>query len=219
MSDIRFKLSKIKHGYKDKALESSLIVHNQEGNKVIAYLIPVGEWICSETDLLNDIAKWRNKFMRFYLTQFKADLDNARKYIRGKIESDPPSIFFIIADESLNYIGHIGFSNISTECAELDNVLLGRSTNVPYLMRLVETSCLNWAKDYLGISKIVLRVLSYNFLAINLHKECGFKIEQEVSIKKIFYPGYIKYEACDLDESDTLFSYLLMKRELVSTQL
>ena len=219
MSEIRFKLSKIKHGYKVKAIESSLIVHNQEGNKVIAYLIPVGEWICSETDLLNDIVKWRNKFMRFYITQFKADLDNARQYIRGKIESDPPSIFFIIADESLNYIGHIGFSNISTDCAELDNVLLGRSTNVPYLMKLVETSCLNWAKDYLGISKIVLRVLSYNFLAINLHKECGFKIEQEVSIKKIIYPGYIKYEACDLDVSDTLFSYLLMKREFVSTQL
>jgi RimJ/RimL family protein N-acetyltransferase len=168
----------------------------------------------SQEALLMSIAKWRNKFMRFYLSQSETDLKSTTEYIQSKINHDSSAIFFMITDEHYKIIGHIGFSNIEEVSAELDNILLGENTAIKGLMKDVEMQSIDWIRNFLNVEKIFLRVLSYNFLAINLHQECGFSIEQLVPIKRIQHPNKFTYEPCEQDETDLEFHCLVMSKYL-----
>jgi RimJ/RimL family protein N-acetyltransferase len=160
-----------------------------------------------------NIAKWRNKYMRFYFTQFEANLENATSYILSKTNLNSSSIFFMIADENFKIVGHIGISNIFEDSAELDNILLGEKTDIPNLMIDVENQVLNWIKDYLGIRKIILQLFSFNFLAINLHNECGFKVLESTPLRKVDYLSKIKFEPCGKSESDLNFTCITMVKK------
>ena len=80
MNEINIKLSAIKFRTIEQAMKHSIPIVSSHNGAVVAHLIPGGEWILNRTKLLMSIAVWRNKFMRFYLTQFKADLENATGY-------------------------------------------------------------------------------------------------------------------------------------------
>ena len=172
MNETNIKLNTIKFNTIEKAVENSISITSLQNGEVVAHLIPVGEWILSRTKVLMSIAEWRNKYMRFYLTQFDADLENATNYIQSKIHPNSSAIFFMIADEDYKILGHIGFSNINSNSAELDNILLGEASPVRNLMQDIENQSINWIHDFLGLEKIFLKVLSYNFLAIDLHEIC-----------------------------------------------
>lgn len=214
MNEINAKLSGIKFKSIEQAVEHSIPVVSSQSGKIVAYLLPVGEWVLSQTALLMSIAKWRKKFMRFYLTQSETDLKSTTEYIQSKIHHDSSAIFFMIADEQNEIIGHIGFSNITAVSAELDNILLGEYTAIKDLMKDVELQSIDWIRNFLNIERIFLRVLSYNFLAINLHQECGFSLEQLVPIKRMQYSSKFIYEPCKQDETDLEFHLLVMSKNL-----
>jgi RimJ/RimL family protein N-acetyltransferase len=214
MNQINMKLSNMKFSSFEKAVENSISITSSQNAQIVAHLIPVGEWILNRTKLLMSIAEWRNKYMRFYLTQFDADLENATSYIQTKIHSNSPAIFFMIADENYKILGHIGFSEITSTGAELDNILLGEASSVRNLMQDVEIQSINWIRDFLGLKKIQLKVLSYNFLAIGLHEMCGFQIEERLPIRKVHYLNQTRYEPCLPEESNFDFQCLIMSKQL-----
>jgi RimJ/RimL family protein N-acetyltransferase len=218
MNEINKKLSSIKFSNIEQAVKHSIPIVSSHGGAVVAHLIPVGEWILNRTKLLMSIAEWRNKYMRFYLTQFNADLENATGYIQSKVNSNSSSIFFMIADQEYKIIGHIGFSNIFEITAELDNVLLGDATTVKDLMKDVEEQSIDWISNFLGVERIFLKVLSYNFLAINLHQECGFTVEKVIPIKRVQYNTKLKFESCTQAETNLDFNCLIMSKNLQSAR-
>ena len=214
MNETNIKLNTIKFNTIEKAVENSISITSLQNGEVVAHLIPVGEWILSRTKVLMSIAEWRNKYMRFYLTQFDADLENATNYIQSKIHPNSSAIFFMIADEDYKILGHIGFSNINSNSAELDNILLGEASPVRNLMQDIENQSINWIHDFLGLEKIFLKVLSYNFLAIDLHEICGFQVEERLPIRKVHYFNQRRYEPCLQVESNLDFQCLVMSKTL-----
>ena len=135
MNEINKKLNTIKFNSIERAIENSIPITSSQSSEIVAHLIPVGEWILNRTKVLMSIAEWRNKYMRFYLTQFDADLENATNYVQSKLNSNSSAIFFMIVDTHYKIIGHIGFSNIFSNTAELDNILLGEPSPVRNLMQ------------------------------------------------------------------------------------
>jgi RimJ/RimL family protein N-acetyltransferase len=218
MNEINRKLNTIKFNSIEKAVENSISVTSSQNGEIVAHLIPVGEWISDRTKVLMSIAEWRNKYMRFYLTQFEADVKNATNYVQSKLNSNSSAIFFMIADGQYKIIGHIGFSNIYSKTAELDNILLGEASSVRNLMLDVENQSINWIRDFLGIEKIFLKVLSYNFLAIDLHELCGFQVEERLPIRKVHYFNQRKYEPCLSEESNLDFQCLVMSKKLATVK-
>ena len=214
MNEINKKLNTIKFNSIEKAVENSVSITSHENGEITAHLIPVGEWVLSRTKVLMSIAEWRNKYMRFYLTQFDADLENATSYIQSKIHKNSSAIFFMIADREYKFIGHIGFSNIFSTAAELDNILLGEATSVRYLMQDIENQSINWIREFIGVEKIFLKVLSYNFLAIELHEMCGFQVEERLPIRKVHEINHQRYEPCLSNESNLDFQCLVMSKQL-----
>ena len=212
MNEINAKLNTIKFNSIEQAVEKSISITSSQSSEIIAHLIPVGEWILTRTKVLMSIAEWRNKYMRFYLTQFDADLENAINYIQSKIHPNSSAIFFMIADKQHKIIGHIGFSNILSSAAELDNILLGEATSIRNLMQEIENQSIIWIRDFLGLEKIFLKVLSYNSLAINLHEMCGFQVEERVPIRKIHYLKQWRYEPCLPEDSNLDFQCLIMSK-------
>lgn len=212
MNEINAKLNTVKFNSIEQAVENSISIISSQNGEIVAHLIPVGEWILSRTKVLMSIAEWRNRYMRFYLTQFDADLANATNYIQSKIHSNSSAIFFMIADKQYKFIGHIGFSNISSTSAELDNILLGEASSVRNLMQDIENQSINWIRDFLSLEKIFLKVLSYNFLAIDLHEMSGFQVEERVPIRKMFYFNQQRYEPCLPEESNLEFHCLMMSK-------
>ena len=218
MNEINTKLNTIKFRSIEQAVENSISITSSQNGEIVAYLIPTGEWILNRTKLLMSIAEWRNRYMRFYLTQFDADLENATNYIQSKIHSNSSAIFFMIADRQYKIIGHIGFSNIFFASAELDNILLGEASSVRNIMQDIENQSIDWIRDFLGLEKMVLKVLSYNYLAIHLHEMCGFQVEERLPIRKVQYFNQLRYEPCLPEESDLDFQCLVMSRYLQYAQ-
>ena len=214
MNEVNIKLNAIKFNSIERAVENSISITSSQNGEVVAHLIPVGEWILSRTKVLMSIAEWRNRYMRFYLTQFDADIENATNYIQSKIHSNSSALFFMIADKEYKIIGHIGFSNISSTAAELDNILLGEASSVRNLMQDIENQSIKWICNFLGLEEIFLKVLSYNFLAIDLHEMCGFQVEERLPIRKVHYFNQRRYEPCLPEESNLDFQCLVMTKRL-----
>ena len=214
MNEINMKLNTIKFSSIEQAVENSIPITSLQNGEIVAHLIPVGKWILNRTKVLMSIAEWRNKYMRYYLTQFNADLENATNYIQSKIHSNSSAIFFMIADGEYKILGHIGFSNITSTTAELDNILLGEASSVRNLMQDIENQSINWIRDFLGLEKIFLKVLSYNFLAIELHEMCGFQVEDRLPIRKVHNFKQSRYEPCLFEESNLDFQCLIMSKYL-----
>ena len=214
MNEINKQLNTIKFNSIEQAIENSIPITSSQNGEIVAHLIPVGEWILNRTKVLMSISEWRNKYMRFYLTQFDADLENATNYVQSKLNSNSSAIFFMIADTQYKIIGHIGFSNIFSNTAELDNILLGEPSSVRNLMQDVENQSIKWIHDFLGIEKIILKVLSYNFLAIDLHELCGFHVEERLPIRKVHYFNQRRYEPCLPIETNLDFQCLVMTKRL-----
>jgi RimJ/RimL family protein N-acetyltransferase len=218
MNEINTKLNKMKFGSIEQAVENSISITSSQNGQIVAHLIPVGEWILHRTKVLMSIAEWRNKYMRFYLTQFEADLENATRYIQSKIHSNSSAIFFMIADSEYRIIGHIGFSNIDSTRAELDNILLGEVVPIRNLMQDIENQSIRWIHDFLGLEKVSLKVLSYNFLAIDLHEICGFQVEERLPIRELHYFNQKRYEPCLPEESNLDFQCLVMSKCLTNNK-
>ena len=218
MNKTNSKLSTMKFDSIEPAISSAIAVKSSQNGLVIAHLIPLGGWIMERTSVIRSVAEWRNKYMRFYLTQFEANLQTATSYLESKANSNSSSIFFMIADVNFKVVGHIGFSNILGKEAELDNVLIGEFVRVNNFMKDVEIQIIDWVTNFLDINRIYLKVLSYNHFAINLHQECGFKTEQHIPLRRMEYVAKVDYESCTNAESDLDFECLIMSRRFPETE-
>jgi RimJ/RimL family protein N-acetyltransferase len=133
-------------------------------------------------------------------------------YLSVKADPTDDSIIFLIKDPTDQTVGHIGLSNIDGDSAELDNVLLGRSPGIENFMDLVENCLIEWANTHLGITDIHLQVLSFNFLAIQLHERCGFQREASSPLRVDKGNGYPVLEKATPDTANVDYSCIFMRK-------
>lgn len=186
-----------------EALGCSLGVVDDANNK-IAELVPIGNWALDDSELLSSFAAWRQRFMRFFLTQFTASKESTSGYLKKLSIDQGNRIFFAIYVNDI-LVGHIGLSNITDSSAELDNIIRGVSGGHADLMYFSEKKLLDWAFTKLKVKTIDAQVMSKNFMALSLHERFGFKLKERHNLKKITNESSICYEVCDKEATEKFF--------------
>ena len=98
---------------------------------------------------------------------------------------DSQRILFLVYDEKLGFMGHLGLSNIDGPSCTLDNVMRGTSCPPGVMYKTVKV-LLNWATLTLNKKTINLEVRSDNLKAIALYNNLGF---EEVIRSSIYTPS------------------------------
>lgn len=143
-------------------------------------LVPVGNWILAEFEILECLTYWRFLYRKFFFKQFESSLESTRNYLSKYSLAEKNRILFLVIQQS-RVLGHLGLSNIVDTYAEIDNVIKSPDWqdlgDVPS-MRECLRALMEWAKETLEVRNFGLKVLSSNLKAIKLYSDLGFVITQ-----------------------------------------
>lgn len=170
-----------------------LFLGNFGGKKI--YLVPLAQKDIKNEKLINNLAKWRREYSKWFPGQFRVTLKGTREWLDKLVVNNPDRILFMIEDDNKNQYGHLGFYryNASNKSCELDNVVRG-STKFPGVMTAACRELTAWGFDNLGIKKLYLTVFADNEKAISLYGRCGFKEVERIPLKKVTREGGIFWE-------------------------
>ena len=203
-------LMPLKSGLKSEAVRFALPIRDKQ-DEVIGGLVPVGSWILDDPETIAAIADWRGRAMRMFLTQFESTIERTTQYLKNLAIEQTSRIFFMLQDTGGSLVGHVGLANVTQTHAELDNLMRGKRGGPPDLMRFAEYEILKWGFGVLGIESFHLRILSYNFLAMNIHESLGFVMTEEVPLFRKKDDGQTTLEPCSLEETNVTFTCNVMR--------
>lgn len=170
---------------------------------VIGALVPIGPWVLSGEQHIGLICQWRQSAMKMFMAQFDSTPERTRHYLEHRSVGEADRILFFIHDADDRCVGHGGFSGIGDDTAELDNLMRGVGGGHPALIQHAERTLLTWLFEQMGSAEITARVLSYNWLVIELHERLGFERRACLPLKKTtFEDGLTLLEPCAPEEAD-----------------
>lgn len=188
-----------------EALSIAVPIINLEQEK-IGSLVPVGNWILSDKSKIEDIRDWRQKAMKMFLSQFESTYERTLGYLTNLSIAQENRILFLIYDASDRFVGHIGMADIDTDSGELDNLMRGVAGGDPRLVYFSELTLLNWCFTHLNLSSSDVRVISYNWMVISLHEEVGFKISEQIPLRKREQDGVTSHDYADPASANVKYS-------------
>ncbi len=180
-------------------------------NESIGMLVPVGNWILLEDKKIELISQWRQQNIEMFLSQFSVTFNGTKRYLNETSIQNIDRILFLIYNSENEFIGHSGII-IKDEVVELDNVMRGIKRGHPLLMQKAEISILKWCFPHLRLSSSILHVLSYNFAAIRLYENIGYRQQEEFYLKKKDDTGILSHEVLSsADRSNVDYKYIKMR--------
>lgn len=186
-------------GFEEHLLKPRIPIRNDK-NEIIGWFKPVTMEIAQDEKVLALLAKWRQRYMGSFLTQFTATPQRTKAWLQDSVLQDDTRIFFLILTEDNIAVGNYGICNITEDSAELDNLIRGETIGNRRLIYFAELCLTCWLYDTLGIEDVYLHVLTNNYLTIALHKETGFLEEDVFRLTKTESGGELRYvvgEACE----------------------
>jgi RimJ/RimL family protein N-acetyltransferase len=174
-------------------------------------LVPVGQWILHQEDLIQTFAQWREAAKENFLTQFDMNVQGTRNYLSKFAIEGRDRILFLVDSRSVGPIGHLGLTKISPASAEIDNVLRKPERLIPGLMTYCELALVQWTFRHLGISEISLQVLESNKRGVSLHRRVGFEVCERIPLR-IVKDGNLTQLVRQNDSDETTVDYLLIMK-------
>lgn len=170
---------------------------------VIGSLVPIGPWILNDAHHIGLICQWRQAAMKMFMAQFDSTPERTHRYLEQRSVGEADRILFFIHDADDRCVGHGGFSGIGDDTAELDNLMRGVGGGHPALIQHAERTLLAWLFNAMGSEEITARVLSYNWLVIELHERLGFRRRASLPLKKTaFDDGLTLLEPCTPEQAN-----------------
>lgn len=170
---------------------------------VIGSLVPIGPWILSDAHHIGLICQWRQAAMKMFMAQFDSTPERTRHYLEHRSVGEADRILFFIHDADDRCVGHGGFSGIGEDAAELDNLMRGVGGGHPTLIQHAERTLLAWLFAQMGSAEVTARVLSYNWLVIELHERLGFRRRASLPLKKTaFDDGLTLLVPCEPEQAN-----------------
>jgi len=151
----------------------SIPVHATTG-AVIGVMSAISQATVADNHLVEAFTRWRAHYRHFFLTQFTPTPDRTRNWLRTILDDDRRMLFTIYVEQ--RPVGHYGFKTLTTEDAELDNLLRGERGGPPALMGRTVFTLSRWLFDTIGIRTVVGHILADNHLALKLHTTLGFTL-------------------------------------------
>lgn len=180
-------------GLEEGSLNSFYIPIIKDEGSLIGKLVSINTKLANDNSIINDLRKWRQKYMKYFLTQFVATNERTQLWLNNSVLLDDTRILFLIQDEEDKRIGNFGICNIREKEAELDNLIRGEKGGDQKLIFYAEISLMHWIYKNLGIEDIYLHVFSNNRITINLHRSVGFEISKIYPLVKSKTSQQVQY--------------------------
>lgn len=180
---------------------------------IIGFLKPIDAKLSDNEEVTASLTRWRQMFMRYFLTQFEAMNERTKSWLNNVVIKDDSRLLFLITDETNRSIGNFGICNITSDGAELDNLIRGERGGHPKIIFFSEVSLINWMYKTLGVNSIYLHVFSNNSRTILLHESVGFIRGDIYKLIKKEHKGKINYKI-DLHSKPIWNEFGLMKMTL-----
>jgi RimJ/RimL family protein N-acetyltransferase len=178
--------------------------------RYIGSLLCMDSALASEDSIVSSLTAWRQRYMKYFLTQFSANDDRTRAWLRSVVIPSYDRILFIIVASTNEVIGNFGVCNLTNSEGELDNLIRGEKGGHRKLVYFSELALLSWMFGRLNYEKAYLHVFSNNLPTINLHSSIGFKVQNVSLLKRKESPGLVEHTIDSETGVSVDFSYLEM---------
>lgn len=177
----------------------------------IGALLLAGSWVLREPELLEQVTQWRRRSMRMFLSQFEPSASRTATYFRDIVLAQPDRVLFFLLDAQGAAVGHLGVANWTAESAELDNLVRGVGGGHPQLTYFAERALLEWVFGQSPVRSVFARVLSYNWMAQDLHASLGFAPTQAQSLRQVATADGVHHEFVDTESSNVAYRCVVME--------
>jgi RimJ/RimL family protein N-acetyltransferase len=130
------------------------------------------------------LTRWRNRFVRSFLTEFEATEARTLDWLLGPVADDQGKVLFMADALDGRTFGYLGLDAIDWErrTGEADAIVRGEEAP-PGAMAAALIGLLRWAQDALGLQELSVRVLSDN-RALRFYEGIGFVERRRVPLRR-----------------------------------
>ncbi|MFM9994122.1 MAG: bifunctional GNAT family N-acetyltransferase/PLP-dependent aspartate aminotransferase family protein [Burkholderiaceae bacterium] len=166
------------------------------------FLVPVCQAHQDDLDLLQKLTEWRNKNVEVYPSQFIADFESTKAWLRDRLLAVPDRMLFLVTNNSGHVIGHIGLNGCLNDdfLFEVDNVIRGQTGSEKGIFSHAIKALTEWARKTLNVGGFFLRVMDDNPHAIAFYERNGFVEEARIPLVKVEQNGQVSYQEAKLGE-------------------
>lgn len=136
-------------------------------------LIPLSEIHAHNSDVIGNLANWRVS------ARFHGDdgisFEGTKHWLRVGVLDKDDRLLFLVVDREGTMHGHLGLWLRDSETLELDNVIKNPSSDKKGVMTAAARAVGRWASEFLGATRLSLRVASDNPHAIKFYSELGYR--------------------------------------------
>jgi len=176
----------------------------------LGLLLCVDEGMSADRNIIYALTTWRQRYMKFFLTQFKANVNRTKAWLENIVIPSPDRLLFIIQTSSGKSIGNFGVCNMAKDSGELDNLIRGERGGPPGLIYYSEVALLSWMFGDLGYEWSNLHVFSNNAKTVKLHSTVGFSLINSYKLSKRVGSELNEYYLDAELEGSVDFTYLEM---------
>jgi RimJ/RimL family protein N-acetyltransferase len=177
-------------------------------------LIPVGEWILNDTQLISEFARWRSMNSKMFFSQFPESVEGMREYLTDLSIGDSSYLLFVVFDDLGQALGHLGLKSVEGIVAEIDSVMKSPDCKIPGLMDCCLKVLISFADRVLNLKELQLEVISYNTRAIDLYLANGFEEFVWAPLHRIEDDGRIDHVKVQYAEANVDYFSITMTRVL-----
>jgi RimJ/RimL family protein N-acetyltransferase len=140
------------------------------------------------------LTEWRNRYVRSFLTEFRATEGRTERWLTETIGPDDTRILFMLDDANGRTVGHASWTNLDWErrSAEFDSPVRGTEVDLRLMTKALRTM-MDWAEGQLGLPYFGGRVRSDNRALKWFQRKLGALEVKRVPLRRIEEPGMIRW--------------------------
>jgi hypothetical protein len=177
-------ISQMKRSSFEDALAVRILVTDEAKNPV-GYLVPVGGWLLSDEPTIQKISDWRRRFNRMFPTRTSVDSASTKIFLNKSYIENVAAILFLVFTESDELVGHMGLRSMEEKSFELVNLMRGASGGHNDLIYFAELRLVYLGFQLGGYEQCVIEIMSYNWIASDLHRKVGFVRNSSSALCKV----------------------------------
>jgi RimJ/RimL family protein N-acetyltransferase len=162
-------------------------------------LVPVCELHATDAHLIDTVARWRERNMAAYPTQFPVTTAGTAVWLQDRVLAVRDRVMFLVVEPGGTPVGHVGLSEALNDerAVRLDNIMRGEDRGPPGTMSASLTALIRWAQEMLAPRTIWLKVFSDNDRAIQFFRRAGFREHGLQPLRALVHGDRLEYVPAD----------------------
>lgn len=163
----------------------------------------------ADPEIVAKLVAWRERFMKNFLTQFRANPERTRRWLQQDVLPDNSRVLFLVYSGG-ELVGQYAVAHIERESAALDNGILGERGVPSRLFEHVEVAVIRWCFDVLDLRRVSAQLFSTNIPALWLHRRVGLQVARRDPLAREEQGDDVVYRV-DASAADSPFELVTME--------